>query len=239
MMYHTVYKTIRTSTGEYYIGVHSTTNLNDRYMGSGDRIKHIISKYGKADLKRVILHMCDTRREALLIEHTLLSIDVLSDPLCLNVAVGGKGNPEGGHGITKEAKHKLSVLHMGRSKSVETKQRISESKRGVPSRLKGRARPLEVIQKIAAANTGKPKSEEHKAKISATTMGRKRPLEVCAKIALASAKRRHTEETKEKLRNRPKIVVTCPHCGRTGALATMSRWHFNKCSVLQRSLPVV
>jgi hypothetical protein len=50
------------------------------------------------------------------------------------------------------------------------------------------------------------------------------------------------EETKVKLRNHPncraggkaqlgkvRLKVTCPHCGKIGAMNTMSRWHFDKC----------
>jgi len=34
-MKHFVYKTYREDTGEYYIGRHSTVNINDGYFGSG------------------------------------------------------------------------------------------------------------------------------------------------------------------------------------------------------------
>jgi hypothetical protein len=32
---------------KYYIGMHSTNNLEDGYIGSGDRIRRSLKKYGK------------------------------------------------------------------------------------------------------------------------------------------------------------------------------------------------
>lgn len=53
------------------------------------------------------------------------------------------------------------------------------------------------------------------------------------------------EATKEKLRNHPncsaggkanlgvvRLKVTCPHCGKVGAMNTMSRWHFSNCKTI-------
>ena len=45
--YHFIYKTTDTRNGNFYIGMHSTKNLNDGYIGSGTRLKHLIYKHGK------------------------------------------------------------------------------------------------------------------------------------------------------------------------------------------------
>lgn len=37
-----------------------------------------------------------------------------------------------------------------------------------------------------------------------------------------------SEETKEKLR-KPRPLITCPHCGKTGGNSLMKRWHFGNC----------
>jgi hypothetical protein len=34
-MKYTIYKTVNTITGRYYIGMHATLNPNDTYLGSG------------------------------------------------------------------------------------------------------------------------------------------------------------------------------------------------------------
>ena len=53
-MYHFIYKTTSNS-GKYYIGRHSTNNINDGYYGSG---KWIRSLKNKSDLKREIIEHC-------------------------------------------------------------------------------------------------------------------------------------------------------------------------------------
>ena len=210
-MHHLVYKTIRKSTGEYYIGVHSTHNINDMYMGSGDRIKRIISKEGKVGLERIILYDCETRADALLIENALLTSDVLNDPLCLNVTVGGKGNPLGGCGISDDARNRLRDLHVGKQKSLITRQRISESKAGKPSQLKGQ-----------------PRSEATKQKISESSKGRRRSPETTEKIRAARKGSHHTADSIARMK-KPKPTITCPYCGKTGGLPQMKRWHMDNC----------
>ena len=40
--------------GKYYVGKHSTNNLNDGYIGSGDRLRKSVKKYGKENLQNMI-----------------------------------------------------------------------------------------------------------------------------------------------------------------------------------------
>ena len=54
-MKHIVYKTTFLPTGQYYIGKHSTNDLNDGYLGSGKIIKTLLSKYDKSLFERTIL----------------------------------------------------------------------------------------------------------------------------------------------------------------------------------------
>lgn len=165
-MFHIVYKTTRISTGEYYIGVHSTDNLNDSYFGSGDRIKRIIQKEGKRGLVRETLHECESREAALQLEHTILTPLTLADSLCLNVSVGGKGNPEGNHTISDEARQRLSELHTGKPKSETTRQRISSSYRNRSTKRKSQVVSEETRQKISRAQKGRVVSEETRRKLS-------------------------------------------------------------------------
>lgn len=62
--YHYVYITTDTLNGKQYIGKHSTTNLDDGYVGSGAIIKQIVKAGGKERLKKEILEFCSSAEEA-------------------------------------------------------------------------------------------------------------------------------------------------------------------------------
>jgi hypothetical protein len=89
-MNHFVYKTT-TPTGKYYIGVHSTANMEDGYLGSGTLIKRSINKYGEEAHTREILRTFDTPLEAYQYEAEIVTEGILEDPLSLNLKPGGRG----------------------------------------------------------------------------------------------------------------------------------------------------
>lgn len=47
-----MYITFRLNTPYYYIGVHSTDNLLDGYLGSGYHLKNAINKYDRSNFAR-------------------------------------------------------------------------------------------------------------------------------------------------------------------------------------------
>ena len=62
-LYHFVYITVRLDTPYYYIGVHSTDNLLDGYLGSGYHILNAIKKYGKDSFARLELKFFNSHEE--------------------------------------------------------------------------------------------------------------------------------------------------------------------------------
>lgn len=87
-MLHLVYKITNQVNGKYYIGLHSTEDLNDGYMGSGDLIKAAIRKYGVSNFIREILFSLETREIAACKERELLTPETVSDPNCYNILAG-------------------------------------------------------------------------------------------------------------------------------------------------------
>jgi len=89
--YHYIYKITCLKNNRYYIGMHSTSNLEDGYMGGGKIIKNSIKKHGKDAHRKDIIEF-HTAREALVErERNIINENLLKDPLCMNIKLGGEG----------------------------------------------------------------------------------------------------------------------------------------------------
>lgn len=89
--YHFIYKTTNLLSGKYYIGMHSTYDLNDGYMGSGKRLKRSLNKYGKENHKVEILEFLSSRNELKKREEEIVSLNEVAKEECMNLKVGGTG----------------------------------------------------------------------------------------------------------------------------------------------------
>jgi GIY-YIG catalytic domain/NUMOD3 motif len=89
--YHYIYKTTNLINGKYYIGMHSTDNLEDGYIGSGKRLWYSIKKYGKENFKCDVIEMLPNRSSLKEKEKELVNEDLLKDSNCLNLMCGGEG----------------------------------------------------------------------------------------------------------------------------------------------------
>lgn len=89
--YHIVYKTTNLVNGKFYIGKHSTYNLDDGYLGSSQHLKASIKKYGKENFQREIICFCDSEQDAYIKEAELVTIEVVNDTMTYNKMPGGEG----------------------------------------------------------------------------------------------------------------------------------------------------
>jgi len=71
--------------------MHSTSNLNDEYIGSGRRLWLSINKHGKENHTKEILEFLENRQALKDREHQLVNDDTLKDPMCMNLQPGGGG----------------------------------------------------------------------------------------------------------------------------------------------------
>lgn len=101
--YHFIYKTTNLLSGKYYIGMHSTYNLNDGYMGSGNRLRRSLKKHGKENHVVEILEFCLSLDELKKREEEIVNLNEIAKEECLNLRVGGTG------GFTSE-QQKLNAL---------------------------------------------------------------------------------------------------------------------------------
>ncbi len=88
---HYIYKTTCSVTKKWYVGMHSTTNEDDGYLGSGTVLRHSIRKYGAENHSREILEYCDSREALVLREIEIVTKELISDGFCMNLKEGGNG----------------------------------------------------------------------------------------------------------------------------------------------------
>lgn len=89
--YHYIYKTTNLLNNKFYVGMHSTNNLDDDYLGSGTYLWRAIRKYGKENFKKEILEYCETRALVAEREKELVNEKLLKEELCMNLKPGGRG----------------------------------------------------------------------------------------------------------------------------------------------------
>ena len=89
--YHFLYKTTNKITKKYYIGIHSTSNLKDGYLGSGKRLRKSILKHGKENFLIEILEFHNSRLELLKREKEIVNSSLINDEMCMNLQIGGGG----------------------------------------------------------------------------------------------------------------------------------------------------
>ena len=127
---HYIYKITRFD-GKFYIGMHSTNVLEDGYFGSGKLITRSIKKHGIEKHSKEIVEFLDTREALKLREKEIVIQEIIDDPLCMNLQLGGGGgflNEEhqkkcaaaGGKVGGLIAMNKLNANPEIRKKSVET-----------------------------------------------------------------------------------------------------------------------
>lgn len=88
---HYLYKTTCNVTGRYYVGMHSTNNLEDGYMGSGRRLRASMRKYGIENFSKEILGFFETRELLVEAEIKTITPEMITDKNCMNLMGGGTG----------------------------------------------------------------------------------------------------------------------------------------------------
>lgn len=132
--YHIIYKTSRLDeSGVYYIGMHSTDVLDDRYLGSGVFLTNSIRKYGRSLHRKEILEHLPSRDALVAREAELVNDALLADPKCMNLMCGGGGaglgekNPFFGRTHSAESRLKQAAARRGKAITPEVKCKLSRA----------------------------------------------------------------------------------------------------------------
>lgn len=161
----------------YYIGKHSTNNLNDGYYGSGKVIKTICKKYPH---KTRIISFSESELDAYNLEEILVKKAKNKwGKKCLNFANGGKGQ-KAGTKLSKSTRIKMSKAKKGIKWTDSVKAQRVEYFKSRTHWLKGRKQTEEHKSKVREAVKGKMKGFKHSkesiSNMSFSKMGDKNPM---------------------------------------------------------------
>lgn len=168
---HYIYKTTCNITGKWYIGMHSTYNLDDGYMGSGLRLRRSIRKYGIENHTKEILEYCDTREKLVLREIEIVNKELLSDDLCMNLKEGG----EGGFISNEQQKHRAICGGNALAKKIKEDSEFREQHKQrvritmIKNHKNGKIKPCDWTGKTHSDETKKLMSEVKKGSGSGVT----------------------------------------------------------------------
>jgi group I intron endonuclease len=167
-----VYKTTNLINQKIYIGVHSTNDIEDGYIGSGKTFKHAIKKYGKENFTRELLFDFPTPEEAYAKEKELVDLIFINRKDNYNFKEGGEQGK-----ISEATRLKLKQKTccwrgkkgkdhpwFGRNHSEKTKNKLSIARMGNKNPMFGRTGDKH-------SGFGKPLSNEHKKSVSFGHLG--------------------------------------------------------------------
>jgi hypothetical protein len=148
--------------------MHSTSNLNDGYLGSGKRLRRSIEKYGVSSFKIEILEFLPDRESLAKRESELVDEILLKDINCINLKPGGKGglcsakhaydfHAAGG----RKVRQMLSIRHAERLKTDKEYREKFISKLIGNKNWLGKKHTDETKKKIGQANAILQKGEKN------------------------------------------------------------------------------
>ena len=163
--YHFIYKTTNLINDKYYIGTHSTENLDDGYMGYGRRLKYSLKKYGKENHKTEILEFLESRKKLKIREEEIVNLNEIAKNECMNLQIGGGG------GFINE--DHIEKCRKGASKWMKKQWENEEFRNKINSLSSDRMKQNHKNGKIKYDTfTGKTHSKKTKNKMSKSKKGR-------------------------------------------------------------------
>lgn len=236
-----VYKTTNLTNGKIYVG--KDRYDNPAYLGSGKILKAAIARHGvDAFVKETLEDGFSTEEELDRAEQKWIrDLNAMDRGVGYNIAEGGTGGKTmerpWNYGVkmkplTEEHKRKVSetlkeryangeiVNGMTGRPSWNKGLPVSEAERSrMAERARGKKPSAETRRKMSEAKRGRrpyEMTDEIRAKISQSLLGRKLPREMAERMS-------------QSRKGVPQRTTTCPHCGVTGGIPAMKRWHFDNC----------
>jgi hypothetical protein len=220
-----IYKWTHLPTLKWYIGSRTKEGChpNDNYICSSKVVKPLIKQFPNEWSREILA--TGSPNEILILESKILSnLDAKNNLQSYNMHNGDGNFTTAGIVMSESWREKISKSNVGKKRTPEQKANYklaNQKKANDPNyilKLK-KPKPAGHGSKVSAGLKGIPKTDEHKAAMSAARKGKPTgPCSDARKLAISnSLKGKHTLP-----------LVVCPYCGLEGR-ANMNRWHFNNC----------
>lgn len=201
-----------------YVGITSSSTLH-RWGEHGQGYSNqklmwrAIQKYGWDNIQHIVIADNLNKKQACALEIQLIALFQSNKPRYgYNVSEGGNVPAP----RSEETQRRITEKLRGRKLSAETKQKMSESRKGELNPFYGKKHSEETIVKLRISHTGKratettrqklseqrkgkSKSQEHKNKLSKSLLGHSVSEETRLKMSLAKKGRKLSEETRRKM----------------------------------------
>jgi hypothetical protein len=157
-----IYKTTNIKNNKFYIGVYETNNLNDGYLGSGRVLRNSVYYYGKENFKREILEYCNNRIDLYQRESELVTEDLIRDPKCMNLVIGGKSFEDAKMNGKKGNQRFIKLMKDDKWREIQCKKQSigikkEMERKGINGRWNGKRHSEESKRKIGETNSFKQK----------------------------------------------------------------------------------
>ena len=208
--YHYFYKITNNINNRFYYGIHSTNNLDDGYMGSGLRLHYAFKKHGMENFTKEILKFFDTREECAMYEAEIVNENLINDPNCYNVILGGEYLTTLGVAIVKDKDGNrfgvpvsdpryLSGELTGATKDIAMVKDKGGNGFGVPV-----SDPRYLSGELVGVTKGKISAKDKYGKYYFVSIDDKRYIN--GELTPIWKNRHHSEESKQKMRETCKII---------------------------------
>jgi hypothetical protein len=126
--YHFTYLTINTINNKFYLGKHTTKDLNDGYIGSGIAFLNAVKKHGHSNFQHYRLQFFNTAQDAYIAEALLITEEYLKKyrdelKVCYNLKTGGGS----GSILSEESKEKISKTSKESWSRPDVKEKLRDA----------------------------------------------------------------------------------------------------------------
>lgn len=219
---HIIYQITNLLNNHIYIGIHSTYDVNDNYMGSSKHLTKDIKEYGRENFKKEILYVFENFDDAFKKEAELVTKEFCHRSDTYNRIKGGIG----GIGFVF-----WNEMTMTRDLNGEILCVYKDDPRLLSHELIPYTHSNDVKTQISQTLSGKTYEDIHGKNSSLEKEKRRSGAKRQWKDLDENVKSEICKKISESSKGIPREFkqVQCPHCLIIGGSNVMKRWHFDNC----------